>query len=105
MKIKQQTPMETFNDGLVTIMWEQYGQAARRWENIRYQERVVGATRFFAAAHGDVKIRKALRIPVIPGIQAGMTGLAAEIQGERYDVRQIQVLSDTLPPTLQLTLE
>jgi len=70
---------------------------------LRYHERTVGMTRFWAAMQNQAKVDMVLRVPLIGTVSA--LDVAIPIDGRQYIIKQIQHLEDTEPPTMDLSLE
>jgi len=107
-KLKQQT----FNDGIVNIYTA--GNTANdgdmpkegltiKESGLRYEERTVGMTRFWAAAQANVKIDLILRTPLIREIST--QDIAIPIDGKQYSIEQVQYPKDVTPPSMDLSLQ
>lgn len=69
---------------------------------LRYQERVVGVKRFYAAAQANAKIDRVIRI----ARQRLVSNQDCVILSDgQYHIRQVQHKNDTQPPCTDLTLE
>lgn len=104
MKIK--TPIEflTFNDGIVTIFEtdEDDEIMMNTLTEHRFGNRVIGIKRYFAARTNDIELNKVIHIHKNLSITPAM---AAVIGNTRYNIVQVQQLSETNPPVTVLSLE
>jgi len=75
--------------------------------SLRYKERTVGITRYYAAMKEDIKIDSVIRCPEVRGLSDKATDIlvAILIDGYQYEVKQIQYIEDARPPSMDLTLE
>lgn len=101
---------QTFNDGTLKIC-EVVNSATpgnkpiknlKEKATLRYEERTVGITRFYAAMQNKVKISLLVRCPLLMKID---TEDIAVIGKEMFEVKQIQHLRDTEIPVMDLTLQ
>ena len=76
-------------------------------QTLRYHERTVGLTRYYAALHEDIKVDFVIRCPEVRGLSEKATDIlvAILIDGYQYEVKQIQYIEDATPPSMDLTLE
>jgi len=75
--------------------------------SLRYKERTVGMSRYWAAMQANVKIDMVIRVPYVP-IKAkaiSTQDIAIPIDGEQYRIVQIQKPEDIYPPVMDLSLE
>lgn len=102
---------QTYNDGVVSIYTvsdvSQPGgmpvEALTLKEALRYEERTVGLTRFYAALQNNVNIKYVLRCPRIRSVST--QDVAVPVDGKQYKIVQIQYPQDVEPPSMDLTLE
>ena len=102
---------QSYNDGVVSIYTvsdvSQPGgmpvEALTLKEALRYEERTVGLTRFYAALQNNVNIKYVLRCPRIRSIST--QDVAVPVDGKQYKIVQIQYPQDVEPPSMDLTLE
>lgn len=111
MKLKPLT--QTFNDGVLTVY--KVGNIAslgdrpkegliQKFNNtLPYEERTVGVTRFIANKQDQSIIEQLLRIPRISGI--ARDDVVIPIDGEQYQIKQVQSINDVEPRCLDLSLE
>lgn len=93
---------ETFNDGIVSIrLIDDDGNAGNEKERLRFQERTVGAQRYYEAMTAKVQIDRMIRVPFRPWIT---TEYLAVIDGEVYEIKQVQTVMDTKPKTNNISL-
>ena len=96
--------LQTFNDGILSI-FELKGNEERlfpAFKNIRFENRTVGAERFFKAKEAQHKVSKVVRIPQVRTL---CDKDIIVIGDEQYRILQAQTINDTLPKCWQLTLE
>lgn len=93
---------EAFNDGIVDFYTVKGNRPDRKLLTMRYGEKVVGVTRFYAARAATTSIDLLIRVPQHRGITAEHN---AVIGGMRYKIEQVQHIGDTYPPTTVLTLK
>ncbi len=93
----------TFNDGTLSL-YETDRRTLTRLiiSGIRYGKHTVGARRYYDALMEDTEISKAVKIPLMQGIQRNYV---AVIEGKQYRIEQVQEKFDQKPPYLLLTLE
>lgn len=102
---------QTYNDGVVKI----YGttdvaepgnlpvDGLTLKETLRYEERTVGIKRFYTAMQQDIKIDMLLRCPQRRGVAT--QDIAIPIDGEQYEIKQVQYPPNVVPPSMDLSLE
>lgn len=102
MRPKTYLEMETFNDGICSILEtdEQDGRIVK-YPRIRFQSRTVSSKRFYEAAVAQVEINSVIRIPQKRDML--MSNIAV-IEGKTYKIEQVQHLDMTNPPVTDLTL-
>ena len=113
---QQKIQFQTFNDGVANIY--SVGNIAPpggmpkegltlKVSSLRYKERTVGMSRYWAAMQANVKIDMVIRVPYVP-IKAkaiSTQDIAIPIDGEQYRIVQIQKPEDIYPPVMDLSLE
>jgi hypothetical protein len=104
---------QTYNDGVIAVY--SVGNIALpgdrpkdglllKFENpIPYEERTVGVTRFVLNMQVQSTIEKLLRIPYVKGISRD--DVVVPIDGEQYKIKQVQIIKDVEPKSLDLSLE
>ena len=108
MRLKTQT----FNDGVVNIYT--VGNIAPagnmpkegltlKVSPLRYEERVVGMGRFWTAKQVNARIDRIIRVPRVDGVSS--QDVAIPIDGEQYEIKQVQYPPDIEPPSMDLSLE
>lgn len=111
MKINTPTPFQTFNDGICAVYRVENVAGAgekpkkglcEKYGRVPFERRKVGLTRFYQAKQADVRITDVIRIPRQMGIGTNDVCL---IGGMQYRVQQAQLVPDTLPQSVDLTLE
>lgn len=107
----KQTRTQTFNDGICQIC-EVHNIAApgempkdgiAEKAKLRYEERTVGMSRFWAAMQAQSKIHLLLRMPQIRSVNDYDVVVLRD--GEQYVIKQIQYPKDVEPPSMDLSLE
>lgn len=103
MKIKTDTEFVSFNDGVCDIYaTDEEGKITYKHKGLGYSNRVLGYNRVFAAKAVQVQTNAVIRIPLVIGIDIHDT---LEIKGlGKYDIELTQIMFDTNPPSLDLTL-
>lgn len=111
MKLKPLT--QTFNDGVLKVYsvgniaeagnMPKDGLTPKFDKNIPYEEKTVGVNRFNVAKQNQDMVEQLLRIPRINGISRG--DKVIPIDGEQYDIIQIQYINDVEPRSMDLSLE
>ena len=76
-------------------------------QTLRYKERTVGMTRYFAAMQNNIKVDFVIRCPEVRGLSEKNTDIlvAILIDGQQYKVMQIQYIEDAEPKSMDLSLE
>ena len=93
---------ETFNDGICNFHEiDEDGNAAEILESIRFQERTVGIRRYYEAMTAKVQIDRLIRIPYQPWMTSEYL---AVIHGQDYEIKQVQVIPDSLPQCNDISL-
>ncbi len=106
------SPTQSFNDGVVNIY--SVGNIASPGNKpkegltlkvgfLRYEERTVGMGRFWSAMQAKARIDLILRVPQLRNVSA--QDVAIPIDGEQYEIKQIQYPPDVDPPVMDLSLE
>jgi hypothetical protein len=110
MKLKSQT--QQFNDGIANIYTvgniAQAGNMPKegltlKVDSLRYEEKTVGMSRFWAASQEQTKIARLLRLPRIEFIDRA--DVVIPIDGKQYKIVQVQYPPDTEPQCMDLSLE
>lgn len=100
------TQFEAFLDGQVDLWSLDEGKRPVRIQSgIRFQERVVGSVRYYEAELAGHQVERVIRIPRLLGSRLRLDGCFAVIGGQQYQIARTQVIPDTFPPCIDLTLE
>lgn len=103
---------QTFNDGVLSVYAlendSQEGDMPKaklvlKAKEIRYEERVAGAKRFWTAKQSKVTVSKLLRIPQAINLVEG--NVVVPIDEKQYEIVQVQTINETCPPCYDLSLE
>lgn len=105
------TKTQSFNDGVVSVYavsntaqsGDMPSETITLKQTLRYHERTVGLTRFFAAKQANVEIKYVLRCPMLRDISA--QDIAIPNDGKQYRIVQVQYPEDVDPPVMDLSLE
>ena len=99
----QPVKFEAFLDGLCDL-WQldENRSPVLLQAGIRFQNRVVGFKRNFAADQAGRTVQKLIRIPQNPKVNKGSFVVIGQ---EQYTVLQAQNIPDTIPRCTDLTLE
>lgn len=93
---------EVFNDGVCGLREiDDDGNAGVQREALRFQERTVGIKRYFEAMTAKVQIDRLIRVPMRPWLTSEYL---AVIDGQVYEIKQIQKINDTSPKTNDISL-
>lgn len=93
---------ETFNDGVVSICEiDEDGNPGTELGRFRYQERTVGIKRYYEAMTNKVQIDRLIRIQHQHWMS---TEYLAVINGQVYEIVQVQTVPDTMPKSNDLSL-
>lgn len=100
---------QTFNDGVVKIYAMSNSAAPGKLpvksltlkETLRYHERTVGITRYFAAKQANVKIDYVLRVPRLRNVSAQDGAIPND--GQLYNIELVQYPEDD-PHVMDLSL-
>lgn len=110
MKLKTLT--QTFNDGVVDIYnVDNIALAGNKPKQgltkkvgpLRYEERVVGMTRFWTAKQSNAKVQQILRTPRVANVN--IDDIAVPNDGTQYRILQVQYPPNVEPPVMDLSLE
>lgn len=71
--------------------------------SLRYAERKLGVTRYYAAKQNQTEIDRVIRVPR-PSIKITNRDLAYTEDGEKYRIDLVQAVEDVYPPSLDITL-
>jgi len=105
MKIKANNiEFISFSGGVCDIYYEDdEGVKSYKYKDIGYDNRILGFRRHFAAKKVNVNINKVIRIPLVEGID---NYDKVEIKNiGKYDIELSQIIYDTNPPCIDLTLK
>lgn len=101
---------QTYNDGVVTVY--RVTDSAKpgdmpvidteQYAVLHYEERMLGVTRYYAAAQAMARVERVIRVQRRAGINAQM--LAITEDGRKYRIDLVQTVQDVFPPSLDLTL-
>ena len=72
-------------------------------ESLRYKERTVGLTRFYAAMQNNVQVAFVLRCPEVRSVST--SEVAVNRDGVQFEIKQVQYPEDIEPPVMDITLE
>ena len=84
-------PFLHFGDGVVLIGKHKY----------QFQNLTIGIKRNYSARSVGVNLEKLIAVPFCPDILSAMT---VSIEGVKYKVEQKQVIEDSLPKSIQISL-
>jgi len=103
VKIKTDVEFINFGDGVCDIYTEdEDGVRVSKYTGLGFSNRVLGFNRVFAAAAAQVQANAVIRIPKADGID---THDSVEIKSVgRYSVELVQVIFESNPPSIDLTL-
>lgn len=109
------TKFESYSDGLVSIYkvenvalpGDMPSEGLILKNSLRYHERTVGMSRYFAAMQNSIKVDSVIRCPEVRGLSEKATDIlvAIPIDGYQYKVIQIQYIEDAVPASMDLSLE
>lgn len=94
---------EEFNDGCLKIYGnnEEDKLYPKRQEAIRYGEEVTSLKRYYGAKSVGSEIDMTIHIPVLKDVSSHDVVIIENLQ---YEIEQVQLLRDTKPPLLRLSL-
>lgn len=93
---------EVFNDGVCSFREiDDDGNAGLQKAALRFQERTVGVKRYYEAMTNKVQIDRLIRIPWQPWMT---TEYLAVMEGQVYEIQQVQTMADTHPKTNDVSL-
>lgn len=96
------TNPQTFNDGVVEIYAkDETGSPAGLLLKARFEERVVGINRLYAAAQVQAEISRLIRIPQN---HVATTNHLAVVGGDTYEITQCRLLDNQGVKVAELTL-
>lgn len=103
---KRAQAFESFEDGLVSF-WglDKERRPVRLLSPVRFQDRVVGAMRYYNAELAGHLLEKLIRIPQAAARSAPLDGCFAVIGEKQYKISRIQEITDTVPKCVDLSLE
>lgn len=77
------------------------GNAGKEKENLRYQDRTVGVKRYYEAMTAKVQVDRLIRVPYRPWLTSEYL---AVIEGEVYEIGQVQKIFDSMPKCSDISL-
>lgn len=103
---------QNFNDGVVKIYAVTDTAAPGRMPvktpseivTLNYEERKLGIQRYFAGQQNQIEISRVIRVQ-IPPVELTNQQMAETEDGRRYNIRLVQSVRDSYPPSYDLTLE
>lgn len=104
MKIKTDNiDFVSFSDGVCDIYTiDENEKKIYKYENLGFDDLILGYKRFWAAAANQIKVNKVIKIPRLNKID---TYDKVTINGIDYDIKLVQYKPDTNPPSIDLTLQ
>lgn len=94
--------IQTFNDGHSSIRYiDDDGNAGGVKECLLFEERTVGYKRYYEAMTNKVQVDRVIRVPYRAWIT---TEYLAVIEGQVYELKQIQIITDVSPRSADLSL-
>jgi hypothetical protein len=75
---------------------------AVKYSRVPYERRKVGITRFYTALQDNIEVDAVIRVPEQFEVS---TQDYCIIGGNQYGIHQVQEVSDTMPPSRDLTLK
>lgn len=94
--------LQTFNDGSCTIhLIDDDGNAGSKKELLRFEERTVGVKRYYEAMTVKLQIDRLIRVPFRPWLT---TEYLAVLNGQVYEIKQVQVIPDSSPKSNDISL-
>ena len=112
MKPKNRLKNQTFNDGLLQILYQkdvsqpgeyESRQTVTRYTGLPYEERRVGITRFYQGKQAGVEIDRVIRCPRRDDVYVQDVILDVS-SNTHYTIEQVQVVIDLDPPSMDLSL-
>lgn len=109
MKLPTQT--QTFNDGIVNIYSVKNvagsgnmpkDKLVEKIKNLRYEEHIVGMSRYWTALQDNARIEKLLRVSRINSVTVHDVAI---LNGQQYDIMQVQYPPYVEPPCMDISLE
>lgn len=102
----QRTEFENFNDGICTFhVIDDDGNAGEVKEKLRFQNRTVGVRRqYMAMQDSRVTIDRMIRVSYQEWLNEWST-YTVEIDGQLYDINEVQNVFETLPRSQNVTLK
>lgn len=95
--------VRAFTDGIADIYTVRDDDTIELMQGgICFEAMTVGSQRFFAAKDHQHSVDKMIAVPKCPEPTANMV---AVINGEQYDILQVQEIKDSFPQTWQMSLE
>lgn len=109
MKLKTLT--QQFNDGVINIYSVQNEAAAGnkpknkltiKVKGLRFEERIVGMNRYWTAKQDQAQIEQLIRTQRINSVTVHDVAI---LNGQQYDIVQVQYPQEQEPPCMDLSLE
>lgn len=111
MRLKTLT--QQFNDGIVDIysvgniaepgnMPKDGLKQPAKAKDLRFEERIVGMSRFWTALQENARIEKLLRVPKLNSVTSHDVAI---LDGKQFKIVQIQYPKDVYPSCMDLSLE
>lgn len=103
---------QNFNDGVVKIYEVTDTAAPGRMPvkklsevvTLNYEERKLGIQRYFSGQQNQIEISRVIRVP-IPPMELTNQQMAETEDGRQYNIRLVQGVRESYPPSYDLTLE
>lgn len=108
--MKQKTLTQQFNDGVVNIYTvkniggignKPKQELSIKAKGLRFEERIVGMSRYWTAKQEQAQISQLIRVQRINSVT---THDVAVINGQQYDIVQVQYIQDVEPSCMDLSL-
>lgn len=97
-----QKKIQTFNDGCCSLrLINEDGNAGTEKEHLNFEERTVGYKRYYEAMTNKVQVDRLIRVPYRPWLT---TEYLAVLDGLVFELKQVQVIPDTSPRSLDVSL-
>lgn len=94
--------MQAFNDGCCSFrLIDEDGNAGSEKEHLNFEERTVGYKRYYEAMTNKVQIDRMIRVPQRPWLT---TEYLAVLEGQVYELKQVQVIPDVSPRSMDVSL-
>lgn len=101
---------QTYNSGCLTVYAVTDGAAPgyaprpvlTERVRLRYEERALGLTRYYAAMQANIRVERVVRVPRRPEVSP--QDVAVTEDGRQYRIDLVQAVQDVWPPSMDLTL-